>query len=88
MWNGESEIGLLYVRGFPELSSGKTYQLWLTRGEERVSAGTFHVDDEGSAALLFNITEPIDDYTWARITEEPERGSDEPSNIVVVHGEL
>jgi hypothetical protein len=88
MWNGESEIGLLYVRGFPELSSGKTYQLWLTRGEERVSAGTFEVDDEGDGALLFHSAEPIDDYTWARITEEPGSGSDQPSDTVVVHGEL
>jgi len=88
MWNAESAIGLLYVRGFPALAPGKTYQLWLTRGEERVSGGTFQVDAQGNSALLFHLTEPIDEYTWARITEEPGSGSDEPSSTVLVRGEL
>lgn len=88
MWNAESKIGLLYARGFPELVAGKSYQLWLTRGEVRASAGTFRVNDEGIGALLFNVTEAIDQYTWARITAEPENGSDQPSDSVVVVGEL
>jgi hypothetical protein len=88
LWNVESEIGLMYARNFPELEAGKTYQLWLTRGEERVSAGTFEVDEEGTGALLFHITEPIDEYTWARITEESGDGSSQPSDMVVVVGEL
>jgi len=88
MWNAESKIGLLYARGFPELATGQTYQLWLTRGEERVNAGTFRVDEEGTGALLFRIPDPIDEYTWARITEEPDRGSDQPTGTVVVVGEL
>jgi len=88
MWNGASDTGLLYVRGFPRLEPGKTYQLWLTRGEERVNAGTFQVDEEGSAALLFHTDEPIDDYTWARVTDEPADGSEQPTGNVVVHGAL
>jgi anti-sigma-K factor RskA len=88
LWNIESEIGLLYVRGFPELSAGKTFQLWLTKGEERASAGTFQVDTAGNGALLFHLTDPIDRYTWARITEEPADGSTEPGDMVVVVGEL
>lgn len=88
MWNAESKIGLLYARGFPELTAGKSYQLWLTRGEVRASAGTFRVNEEGIGALLFNVTEPIDQFTWARITAEPEKGSDQPSDSVVVVGEL
>ena len=88
MWNVESEIGLLYVRGFPELDAGKTFQLWLTKGEDRISAGTFRVDETGNGALLFNVTGAMDKYTWARITEEPADGSSEPSDQVVVVGEL
>lgn len=88
MWDGSSDTGLLYVHGFPMLEPGKTYQLWLTRGEERVSAGTFEVDENGNAALLFHIPEPIDDFTWARVTDEPGNGSDQPTGTVVVHGEL
>lgn len=88
LWNTESKIGLLYVRGFPKLSAGKTFQLWLTKGEERVSAGTFRVDEDGGGALLFNINDGIDKYTWARITEEPADGSMQPGDQVVVVGEL
>jgi anti-sigma-K factor RskA len=88
LWNTESKIGLLYVRGFPELSAGKTFQLWLTKGEDRASAGTFRVDEDGNGALLFHITDAIDKYTWARITEEPADGSSQPSDQVVVVGEL
>jgi hypothetical protein len=88
MWNVESEIGLLYVRGFPELAVGKTFQLWLTRGDERASAGTFRVDENGNGALLFHLTDALDKYTWARITEEQGEGGYEPSDQVVVVGEL
>jgi anti-sigma-K factor RskA len=88
MWNAESEIGLLYARGFPTLEAGKTYQLWLTRGDEKVSAGTFRVDADGQGALLFHVTEPIDKYTWARITAEPENGSDAPNGNIIVVGKL
>ncbi|MCC7446280.1 MAG: anti-sigma factor [Anaerolineae bacterium] len=88
MWNAESEIGILYVSGFPKPAVGRTYQLWLTRGQEFVSAGTLRVDEEGKGALLFHIKEPIDKYTWARITAEPESGSPAPSDNVVVVGKL
>lgn len=88
MWNAESKIGLMYARGFPALSSGKTYQLWLTRGELRVSAGTFHVDEAGIGALLFQSEQPIDEFTWARITAEPANGSQQPGENIVVNGQL
>ncbi len=88
MWNAESKIGLLYAHGFPELAVGKTYQLWLTRGETRTGVGTFRVDAEGKGALLFSSEEPIDQFTWARITDEPENGSPQPTGPIVVIGKL
>jgi anti-sigma-K factor RskA/putative zinc finger protein len=81
MWNGESKIGLLYARGFEERAAGETYRLWLTKGDDKVSAGTFSVDDKGIGTLLFNITDPIDKYTWAHIT-------DEVTGEVVANGQL
>jgi len=88
LWNAQSEIGLLYVRGLPQPASGTTYQLWFTRGDERESAGTFQVDEAGNSAYLFHITRAIDQFTWARITDEPSSGSPEPTGIVVFRGEL
>ncbi len=88
MWNAESKIGLLYAHGFPTLAVGKTYQLWLTRGETRQGVGTFVVDENGQGALLFSSVEPIDEFTWARITDEPESGSPQPTGPIVVIGKL
>jgi anti-sigma-K factor RskA len=88
VWNAKSQVGLLYTQGFPALEVGKTYQLWLTDGDERMSAGTFTVDKYGKGALLFTITQPIDHYTWARITAEPEKGSYTPTGAPVVLGKL
>jgi hypothetical protein len=88
MWNAESKIGLLYAHGFPKLTVGKTYQLWLTRGETRIGVGTFVVDENGQGALLFSSEEPIDEFTWARITDEPENGSPQPTGPIVVIGKL
>ena len=34
------------------------------------------------------LPEAIDEFTWSRITEEPESGSPQPTGTVVVNGEL
>lgn len=88
MWNEESKTGLLYAVNFPKLVAGKTYQLWLTRGEERISAGIFRVDEQGKGALLFHSYEVIDKFTWAWITAEPENGSTSPGEEIVVKGKI
>ncbi len=88
MWNAESQTGLLYARGFPEVAAGQGYQLWLGRDGERVSGGVFQVDENGDGALLFRITEPIDQYTRAGITVEPAGGSPAPTGSVMVNGDL
>jgi Anti-sigma-K factor rskA, C-terminal len=85
MWNGDNPNGLLYARGFP---AGYVYHLWLTRDNERMSAGIFSVDADGNGALLFNISESIGKYTWARITIEPESGTPAPTVTPVVSGQL
>jgi len=88
MWNTDSAIGVLYASGFPPLEEGKIYQLWLTRKDERISAGTFRVDHYGKGALLFHVTEPIDRFAWAWVTAEPESGSEQPGDTVITKGEL
>jgi hypothetical protein len=88
MWNRDSEIGVLYASNFPTLEPDHVYQLWLTRGDERISAGTFTVDHYGKGALLFHASVPIDEYTWARVTAEPVAGSEQPGTAVITAGEL
>lgn len=85
MWNGDSETGLLYARGFPELQPGYQYHVWLTRQGEREFVGILHVDTDGDGALLFHSPEPIDNFVWAWVTAESETADDSP---VIVSGEL
>ncbi len=89
MWNSQSKTGLLYARNFPALEPGKIYHLWLTRGDQLVFAGVFRVDDQGDGALLFSSPEPIDDFTWARVTAETQGStSATPTGTPLVTGEL
>ena len=88
MWSEESRKGLIYTRNFPALEAGTTYQLWLARGDERVSCGTFDVDHEGNGAMIFDAPEPIDAFERAGITTEPSGGSADPTGPAVARGTL
>jgi len=79
---------LVYARGFPALEVGEVYQFWLTRGDVRVSGGTFQVDENGNGALAFDSPDSINNYTWARITTELLTGSLMPTGTVWVNGKL
>jgi hypothetical protein len=86
-WNAESQTALLYAWGLP-VTPGQSYQLWLTRDNTLVNAGTLRLDDKGRTVMLIHSDQPIDQYTWARITAESGSGSAQPSGNTVVNGEL
>lgn len=88
MWNKESHMGLIYTRDFPQTEAGKVYQLWLLRGDTRVSGGTFTVPEDGESAMIFHAPDDITTFEAAGITEEPEGGSDAPTSTPVVSGAL
>ena len=90
VWDEETETGLLCAWGFPELPPGETYQLWLTPpdSDNLEPVGQFRVNDRGIGSIVFNSSHPIDRFTWARVTTEPESGSQQPSDTTVVHGEI
>ena len=88
MWNGDSQTGLLYARGFPDPAPGFGYQLWLLTDNMRVSGGVFEVNPTGDGALLIHCDQPIDSYTRVGITTEPITGSDGPTSPPVVGGDL
>ncbi len=88
MWDKESTTGLIYTRDFPELQSGKVYQLWLANEDGRISGGTFTVTPDGEGALIFTAPRSIGDYDRAGVTEEPEGGSPGPTSPAVVSGTL
>ncbi len=88
MWDKDSTTGLIYTRDFPELQTGKVYQLWLANDEGRISGGTFTVTPDGEGALIFTAPVTIGDYDRAGVTEEPEGGSPGPTSPAVVSGTL
>jgi hypothetical protein len=80
--------GLIQVKYFPSLPPEKAYQIWLIRGQERVSGGLFQVAPDGSAAFVFASPEPMGTFDSIGITSEPAVGSSGPTSPPVVRGTL
>jgi len=85
--NPEEPLGFVYAEDFPPLPQGMVYQLWLIRDQERVSAGTFVVDENGAGKLIFHTNEPIGHYQAAEITSE-RANAPQPASPVLVRGLL
>lgn len=81
-------LGCLVVEHMPPLPPDQTYQLWLLRDEQRVSGGTFRVDENGSGWLLVQHTQPLDSFDRMGITTEPLGGSPGPTSDRVIGGML
>ena len=78
---------VLLISGLPPLEPGKTYQVWLI-GNAPVSAGLLTVDENGQSVLIITSEEAIGSFNALGISIEPEGGSLEPSDEIVVLSEL
>lgn len=83
-----SKVALLCVYSMPRLEPGKTYQAWLVRDAQRVSAGTFDVNRDGYGVLIINAETPVTEYQQVGITVEPAGGSPGPTTPRMMGGEL
>jgi anti-sigma-K factor RskA len=74
-------LAWLIVQDLPALPAGKTYQAWLSNGDERIDAGTFTVDEKGRGFLTIRLSsdKPLEHFTSLGVTEEPNGGSPTPS---------
>lgn len=86
--NTQGNIALLQVENFPPLNMNMTYQAWLIRGEQPVSAGLFDVGADGRATLIINAPQPVGEFDFIGITLEPASGSNAPTTTPIVLGEL
>jgi anti-sigma factor RsiW len=67
------------VQGLPRLSPGEVYQLWLLRGGQRTSGGTFYpAEDGGRRLLIVRSPLPFTTFDSIGITNEPQGGSPQP----------
>jgi hypothetical protein len=87
-WREGSGVSLFATDGLPPLEPGRTYELWLIRGEQADGVGLFQVGDDGSGALIFNSDEPISAYDAIGVTDEPEGGSVAPTSPPILLGTI
>ena len=84
----DSAVALLCVYALPQLAPDKTYQAWLVQDGQRVSAGTFDVNQDGYGVLLIDASKPLSEFQQLGITVEPAGGSAAPTTPRVMGGEL
>jgi DNA-directed RNA polymerase specialized sigma24 family protein len=76
-WSASLGEAVLVATGLPELAGDQTFELWLVRGGEPISAGTFEADAQGGATVLLDdALEPGD--TIAVTIEDQSSEADDP----------
>jgi hypothetical protein len=75
LWDQQRNEWHLLASDLAPLPVGKTYELWfVTAGQQKVAAGTFNVDANGSGALMAPIPPNIGMLAMAAVTDEPMGG--------------
>ena len=85
--NPKDRSAVVVISGLPPLEAGKTYQVWLI-GDAPVSAGLLTVDENGQSVLIITSEEAIGSFNSLGISIEPEGGSIEPSDQIVVLSDI
>jgi len=83
----ESPVACLVAQGLPDLPAGEVYQVWLARGGEQASGGTFEARS-GKAWTFVELGEPITGYSEIFVTIEPAGGNTWPAGQRVMSGSL
>ena len=77
-----TDDGSVFVAsGLPEPPEGRTYQLWLMRGDEVTSGGTF---DSSDGFARVEVPRSVEQFERAAVTVEPAGGSEEPTSEPVM----
>jgi anti-sigma-K factor RskA len=87
MYPGQASAVVLFS-GLPALQPGEVYQFWLADDETQVASNTFLVDATGIGYIVVKAPREVNAFREVMVTVEPEGGSDEPSEQVVLEGSL
>ena len=79
---------VLVVSGLRELPPDSTYEFWLIQGKTAVAAGLFNADTQGRAILSVPHTAGLSSYTAVGVSIEPAGGSPQPSQDIVMLGNV
>ena len=88
--NPEGNDAVLVAYNLPKLAAREIYQVWLNNpeAEQRVSGGTFKVDDHGRGHLIVRAPTRLSQYKYCGVTKEPEKGSPKPTGQRVLNGSI
>ncbi|MFC3799055.1 anti-sigma factor domain-containing protein [Cohnella sp. GCM10012308] len=76
---------LVQAEQLPKLQGNEAYQVWLIKGQEKFSAGTF-LSDQGTGALYYTLKNG--GYDTVAITLEPDAFGDQPRGEIVLAASL
>ena len=84
----QGKYGTLVVDNLAPLAPEWQYQVWLNKGDGRISGGLFSVNYEGYASMEISAPLPLDSYDSLGISVEPAGGSLMPSGPKILGVEL
>jgi anti-sigma-K factor RskA len=88
VWMAGAAQGMMITQDLPMLSPDLTYQLWLIGPDGvPVSAGTFSVDTDGTAHLMFDAGILVEGFNAFGISVEPMGGSEQPTTTPLAIGQ-
>lgn len=84
--NPQRGKAIFYAFDLPALAADKTYQLWWIEDDKPVSAGTFNVDEQGTASVQVERLTPTGTIQAWAVTIEPKGGVPQPTGAMVLKG--
>lgn len=81
----EGDRAVLVAENMPPVPEGKTYQIWVIKGETPQPSGLFEPKGDSVAAVL---EKPVEGADAVAVTVEPEGGSKKPTTDPMLVGEI
>lgn len=80
---------LVFFHDLPANAADKSYQLWIIKGDQPVSAGVFDVARDGKASISIENLPVETEIKGLAVTLEPKGGVDQPTNTrFIVAGDV
>lgn len=88
IWSSQKQMAMISVANLPKTAPEQEYQLWFMDddNDEKISMGTFRVQDDGMGMMVFELHKPIEDFEAFGITLEPAGGSPKPTTPPLLIG--
>jgi anti-sigma-K factor RskA len=81
----EGDRAVLVAENMPPAPEGKTYQIWVIKGDTPKPSGLFEPKGDSIAAVVEN---PVEGADAVAVTIEPEGGSQEPTTDPMLVGKV